>query len=129
MGARATQRYRRWAGRVRGWPVWELPRWLTVFVAVTTAAYVAVIAIAGSQTDFRLHDIALFALLLAFGAASIELTRRSGESAGLSMDVNMNNLDVRVPGLPLYGQVHVGNTSVSVTVNPFIFQAGAGWNF
>ena len=87
MGARATQRYRRWAGRVRGWPVWELPRWLTVFVAVTTAAYVAVIAIAGSQTDFRLHDIALFALLLAFGAASIELTRRSGESAGLSMDV------------------------------------------
>jgi outer membrane protein W len=49
--------------------------------------------------------------------------------AGMDLDVTMTNLDVKVPGLPLYGQVHVGDASVHVSVNPFVFQAGAGWNF
>jgi diguanylate cyclase (GGDEF)-like protein len=51
------------------------------------AAYAVGIAMAVSQTTFRLHDFELFALLLAFEAASIELTRRSGEPAGLIRDV------------------------------------------
>src|ERR1019366_7418007 len=57
------------------------------FVAAVITAYAAAIGVAASQTAFSLHDLALFALLLGFGAASIELTHRSGEPAGLTMDV------------------------------------------
>jgi diguanylate cyclase (GGDEF)-like protein len=73
--------------RVRSWPLWELPRWLSAFVVIVTTGYLAAVAIAASHTTVRVHDIALFVLLLTFGAASIELTRRSGEPAGLIMDV------------------------------------------
>jgi diguanylate cyclase (GGDEF)-like protein len=72
---------------VRAWPVWGLPRWLAVFVMAVTAGWAAALAAAVSQTRFGLRDLALFALLLGFGAASIELTRRSGEPAGLIRDV------------------------------------------
>jgi len=67
--------------------VWGLPRWLAVFVAAVITAYAAALGVATSKTAFSLHDLALFALLLGFGAVSIELTRRSGEPAGLIMDV------------------------------------------
>jgi diguanylate cyclase (GGDEF)-like protein len=73
--------------RLRSWPVWELPRWLATFVAAVVAAYIVAVAVATVLTSFRLHDLALFALLLGFMVASIELTRRSGEPAGLTMDV------------------------------------------
>jgi diguanylate cyclase (GGDEF)-like protein len=76
-----------WLTRPRAWAVWELPRWLAAFVTVITVTYLAVVGVAASRTVFRLHDLALFVLLLGFGAASIELTRRSGEPAGLIMDV------------------------------------------
>lgn len=72
---------------MRAWPLWELPHWLAVFVVGVSAVYVVVIAVAATQTTFRWHDFALFALLLAFGAASIELTKRSGEPAGHIQDV------------------------------------------
>lgn len=75
------------AARLRSWPVWELPRRLAAFVAAVVAAYIVAVVAAAAQTSFSLHDLALFALLLGFGAASIELTRRSGEPAGLIMDV------------------------------------------
>ena len=87
MGAQAAPGHGSRAARVRGWPVWGLPRGLAVFVAAVITAYAAAIGVAASQTAFSLHDLALFALLLGFGAASIELTRRSGEPAGLIMDV------------------------------------------
>jgi diguanylate cyclase (GGDEF)-like protein len=87
MGARPEPCHGSRAARIRGWPVWGLPRWLAVFVAAVITAYAAAIGAAASQTAFSLHDMALFALLLGFGAASIELTRRSGEPAGLIMDV------------------------------------------
>jgi len=48
---------------------------------------------------------------------------------GISLDVAMNNLDVQVPGLPLYGVVHVGNSTVHVSLNPVVLQGGVGWNF
>jgi diguanylate cyclase (GGDEF)-like protein len=76
------------AARVRGWAVWEIPSWLTTLVTVVTAVYLVAVAAAASQATFRWHDIELFALLLAFGAISIELTRRSGELAGLNKDVD-----------------------------------------
>jgi diguanylate cyclase (GGDEF)-like protein len=75
-----------WA-QMRDWPVWELPRWLATFVVLVTTVYVAATGVAAVRTSFRLHDVALFALLLAFGTASIELTRRSGEPAGAIRDV------------------------------------------
>jgi diguanylate cyclase (GGDEF)-like protein len=87
MSAPAAPTAGRWGARVRGWPLWELPRWLTGFVLAVTAGYLAALAVAAAHTTVRVHDIALFALLLGFGAASIELTRRSGEPAGLIMDV------------------------------------------
>jgi len=34
------------ARAVREWPLWQLPRWLVAFIVVTTAGYVAAIAIA-----------------------------------------------------------------------------------
>jgi outer membrane protein len=49
--------------------------------------------------------------------------------AGMSLDVTMTNLDVQVPRLPLYGQVHVGDATVHVNLNPVVLQAGLGWNF
>jgi diguanylate cyclase (GGDEF)-like protein len=76
-----------WVAYVRAWPVWELPRWLAVFVSAINAAYVAAIVVAVSHTTFSLHDFELYALLLAFGMVSIELTKRSGEPAGLIRDI------------------------------------------
>jgi diguanylate cyclase (GGDEF)-like protein len=73
--------------RLRSWPLWELPRWLATFVTAVVAAYVSAVVVAATQTSFSLHELALFVLLLGFMAASIELTRRSGDPAGLSMDV------------------------------------------
>jgi diguanylate cyclase (GGDEF)-like protein len=73
--------------RLRSWPVWELPRWLAIYVTAVVAAYLVAVAVAAALTSFHLHELALFALLLGFMAASIELTRRSGEPAGLTMDV------------------------------------------
>jgi diguanylate cyclase (GGDEF)-like protein len=87
MSAQAARRDDRWASGLRDWPVWELPHWLAALVVVVTTTYLVAIGVAASQTTFRLHDIALFALLLAFGVASVELTKRSGETAGLTRDV------------------------------------------
>ena len=88
MGARTTpQTGGGLAARLRSWPVWQLPRRLAVFVTAVVAAYLAAVAVAAAQTSFSLHDLALFALLLGFMMASIELTRRAGDPAGLSMDV------------------------------------------
>lgn len=88
MSFQAAERNNRWAGRLRDWPFWELPSWLATFVMLVTTVYVAAVGVAASQTTFHLHDAELFALLLAFGALSIELTKRSGEPAGASRDVS-----------------------------------------
>ena len=98
--------WRLMGGRVRGWPVWELPGWLAGFVTLVIVAYLAAIGAAASQTTPRLHDLALFALLLAFGTASIELTRRSGEPAGLIMDVyGVWQLPIALLLPPIYGLI------------------------
>ncbi len=86
MSTQATPRHG-WVAHVRAWPVWELPRWLAVFVSAVNAAYVAAIVVAVSHTTFSLQDFELYALLLAFGMVSIELTKRSGEPAGLIRDI------------------------------------------
>jgi diguanylate cyclase (GGDEF)-like protein len=74
--------------RLQAWPVWELPAWLSAFVTVTVVGYLAAITIAASQTHYRARDLSLFILLTGFMAASIELTRQSGEPAGHITDVH-----------------------------------------
>jgi diguanylate cyclase (GGDEF)-like protein len=73
---------------IRRLPVWELPRWLAIYVVAVTAAYLAATAAAARVTQVRPHDLVLFGLLLACGAATVEMTRRAGENAGFVKDVH-----------------------------------------
>jgi diguanylate cyclase (GGDEF)-like protein len=75
------------ASRLRGWPVWSLRRWVIAFMAAVTAAYGAAVIAAALAIRFRPGDLLLFAALLACSAITVELTRRSGENAGLVKDV------------------------------------------
>ena len=72
---------------VSGWPLWSLPRWLTVFVLTVVAVDAAAIGIAASLTTFTRANLALFGLLLGCTAISVELTRKAGEQGGMIKDV------------------------------------------
>jgi diguanylate cyclase (GGDEF)-like protein len=78
-------RYRR---AVAGWPLWRLPAGLRAYVCGVVAAGAAVTAAAGMTTSWRGRDLILFALLVTFGAAAVELTRRTTVPAGLIKDVH-----------------------------------------
>ena len=71
-----------------GWAVWSLPPGLRRYVlgVILTAAVAATAA--AIVTTWRASDGLLFALLVCFGAVAVELTRRTGESAGLIKDVH-----------------------------------------
>ena len=80
-------------GRVRagvaGWAVWQLPPALRRYVtAVIGAAVAAMVAAAAMLASWTARDAVLFAALAAFGAAAIELTRRTSEPAGAIKDVH-----------------------------------------
>jgi diguanylate cyclase (GGDEF)-like protein len=78
------------AGRVRaapGWPVWEYPRWLVVFIALVVTTWLAGIGVAVSKWHLSGREALILGGLLVCTAASIELTRRSGENAGLASDI------------------------------------------
>ncbi|MBO0775351.1 MAG: GGDEF domain-containing protein [Actinobacteria bacterium] len=75
------------SSRVREWPVWALRRWLIAFIASVTAVYLCAIGAAAANVSLHLGDLALFAALLACSAVTVELTRRSGENAGVIKDV------------------------------------------
>jgi diguanylate cyclase (GGDEF)-like protein len=82
---------RRWLRRsiaVRSWPLWSLPRWLVVFILAVVAADLAAIGAAASFTAITRSNLALFGLLLGCTAASVELTRKSGEQGGVIKDVH-----------------------------------------
>lgn len=72
---------------VRHGPLWELPRWLVSFILVVVTGYVAVIGVAARSSPLTLHDGLLLGALLACIAATVELTKREGENAGLAVDV------------------------------------------
>src|SRR5579859_7000578 len=82
--------------RVRGhkraalrWPVWQLPPWLAMFICAISALYVAAIVLAvvtGPRSE-SLRNLGLFGALLVCTAATVELTKRSGENAGVIKDV------------------------------------------
>lgn len=74
---------------VRRWPVWQLPRWLAAYICGISALYVAAIAAAilTAPRSEPLRDLGLFGALLVCTAATVELTKRSGENAGVIKDV------------------------------------------
>jgi len=75
------------ASAIRNWPIWTLPRWLTVYVLAVIAADLAAIAVTAQHTAFSTHNLALFGLLLGCTAAAVELTRKAGEQGGIMSDV------------------------------------------
>jgi diguanylate cyclase (GGDEF)-like protein len=91
---------------VRTWELWTLPRWLVVFVLTVVAVDLAGIAVAASVTTLRSHDLALFGILLACTAASVELTRKAGEQGGVIKDVQgVWELPVAILLPPLYALI------------------------
>jgi diguanylate cyclase (GGDEF)-like protein len=65
-----------------------LPPELRRYVIAVIGAAVAATAAAAALAPWRARDAVLFALLAAFGAAAIELTRRTTEPAGAIKDVH-----------------------------------------
>ena len=82
-------RVRQWHMTVRAWPVWELPRWLTAFIAALVTVYVLAAAAAGVSglAAISASDLLLLGGLLLCIAATVELTKRAGENAGVIRDV------------------------------------------
>ncbi|HEX2818894.1 MAG TPA: GGDEF domain-containing protein [Streptosporangiaceae bacterium] len=93
---------------VRHWPLWTLPRWVIVFLLTVVAVDLAAISVAASVTTIRAHDLALFGLLLACTAASVELTRKSGEQGGARVTKDVQGvweLPVAILLPPLYALI------------------------
>lgn len=67
--------------------MWTLPKLLRSYVLTVVAADVVVTGFAVATLRVRVHDVMLFVLLLACGAATVELTRRSSEPTGVVKDV------------------------------------------
>jgi hypothetical protein len=72
---------------LRGWPVWQLPRWLAACVTAVVATYAVAVAGSAASGQMRPGDLRLCAVFVGCGAASVELTRRTGEREGLARDV------------------------------------------
>jgi diguanylate cyclase (GGDEF)-like protein len=89
MSSERCNRVQQHARAVREWPLWQLPRWLVAFIMVTAAGYVVAIAVALAVAPGHesLRDLWLCGLLLLCSALTVELTKRSGENAGLTKDV------------------------------------------
>jgi diguanylate cyclase (GGDEF)-like protein len=85
---RAARRLLRQSVAVRSWPLWSLqPRWLVAFVLAVIATDLTAIGVAASSATITRGNLALFGLLLGCTAASVELTRKSGEQGGMIKDV------------------------------------------
>src|SRR5581483_6059375 len=103
---RMTRRLPWQARAVRDWPLWSLPRWLTAFVLAVIAADLAAIGVAAARTTMTGHDLALFGLLLACTAISVEMTRKSGEQGGMIKDVQgVWELPIAILLPPLYALI------------------------
>jgi diguanylate cyclase (GGDEF)-like protein len=73
--------------RVRDWAIWQLPPSLRAFVLLVICGYLAWIGVRAAAFRFEIDDFLLFAALLACVMATVELTRRSSEPAGVTKDV------------------------------------------
>ena len=102
----APSRPRRPRAPASAWAIWELPGWLRRFVVATVLVYAAALAVAAVRLPLRLHDLEVFGVLLAFGVATVELTRRTGEPAGLVKDLHaVWYLPAALLLPPLYGLI------------------------
>jgi diguanylate cyclase (GGDEF)-like protein len=88
---------------VRAWPIWALPRSLTIFIVAVVLGDTAAIAAGAATLSVRAHDLMVFGVLLACNAATVELTRRGSEPEGVIKDVHaIWELPVAVVLPPLY---------------------------
>jgi diguanylate cyclase (GGDEF)-like protein len=71
----------------RAWPLWELPRWLTGYIVAVVLVYLAVLSVVGQFYTLSPRQILILGALILCGAATVELTKRSGENAGLISDI------------------------------------------
>ena len=72
---------------VRAWPVWENPRWLVVFIVAVVAVYALAVGSTVHAASLPAHAVLVLVFLLLCIAATVELTKRAGENAGLIRDV------------------------------------------
>ena len=69
------------------------------------------------------------------GGIDVELWRRIYARvdvkyiAGMTVHAEVRNIAVKTPGLPLFDSVEVGTAKTDLDVNPFIVQAGVGFDF
>jgi len=87
MRRRVCARVRSGLRAVRAWPIWELPGGAVLFILLVIAGYVGAVAAAAGTANVTLTDLGLFAALLVCIAATVELTKRGGENAGVIKDV------------------------------------------
>jgi diguanylate cyclase (GGDEF)-like protein len=101
-----SRRLMRRLAAVSGWALWRLPRWLIVFLLAVVAADLAAIAVAASVTTITAGNLALFGLLLGCTAVAVELSRKTGEQAGVIKDVHgVWELPVAILLPPLYALI------------------------
>ncbi|MBV9452354.1 MAG: GGDEF domain-containing protein [Streptosporangiaceae bacterium] len=95
---------RAWQWPAARWAVWQLTRRLRLLVTAVIACYAAVLAAAAASLHLRPGDLTAYATLLGFGIITVELTRRSGEPAGLVKDLHaVWYLPAAIVLPPLYG--------------------------
>jgi diguanylate cyclase (GGDEF)-like protein len=89
MSSQRCRRVRQHARAAQKWPLWQLPRWLVAYIMVIAAGYVLaiVLALTAQLGHESLRNLWLCGLLLLCTALTVELTKRSGENAGLIKDV------------------------------------------
>jgi diguanylate cyclase (GGDEF)-like protein len=89
MGSERRERVRVHGRAVLEWPIWQLRPWLVAFIGVVTATYVVAIAAALALTPWPQpwRNLWLFGALLLCSALTVELTKRTGENAGVIKDV------------------------------------------
>jgi diguanylate cyclase (GGDEF)-like protein len=89
MGSERCKRVREHRRAVSGWPVWQLRPWLVSFISLVIAVYVVAIVVAGAAAPWPepWRNLWLFGALLLCSALTVELTKRTGENAGVIKDV------------------------------------------
>lgn len=89
MGSERCKRVREHRRAVSGWPVWQLRPWLVGFIGLVTTIYAVAVAAAVAFEPWPepWHNLWLFGALLLCTALTVELTKRTGENAGLIKDV------------------------------------------
>jgi diguanylate cyclase (GGDEF)-like protein len=89
MGSVHCKRVREHVRAVSGWPVWQLRPSLVAFIGLVVAIYLAAVGVAAAVAPWPepWPNLGLFGALLLCTALTVELTKRTGENAGLIKDV------------------------------------------